>query len=141
MKILGNSNSQIIDTLVTDLVVTSAERDEITLSPEVIGAVEELKAFNYSSIYKNEKVNSEKEKVGRAFDLIFRRFLRDVKGKNRESLIYRHFLDKRPLYVERTSPPEMVRDYIATMTDRYFVSVLQDCIIPAVQSAGWEPAG
>ena len=35
-----------------------------------------------------------------------------------------------PLYIDTTTPEEMVRDFIAGMTDAYFLRLAKDLLIP-----------
>ncbi len=53
VRILGNTNGHIIDTLVTNIIETSDDVQGISFSDEVFSAVEEMKAFNYEYIYKS----------------------------------------------------------------------------------------
>ena len=56
VAILGNKNSKIIDTLVTDLIKNSLDSDRLSLSKEVSDALKKLKQFNYEKIYLNPKI-------------------------------------------------------------------------------------
>lgn len=127
---LGRSNGEIVDTLVKDVILTSWQNNFIAFSPEVSQLVKTLKDFNYHTIYLNSKVNQEKNKIKQAFALLFERFLTDIEEQNRDSFIYKHFLNSRREYQQAVTPPEMVRDFIATMTDRYFTALLEHLFIP-----------
>jgi dGTPase len=57
--------------------------------------------------------------------------LNDLKDGKKSSRIYKHFLEtKHESYLNNTNDAEKVRDFIAGMTDRYYVEVLQDLTIP-----------
>jgi len=133
---LGRSNGEIIDTLVKDVILTSFQNNFIAFSPEVSELVKILKEFNYRTIYLNSQVNQEKTKIKQGFALLFNQFLADITGENEKSLIFRHFLNSRPQYRDKVSPPEMVRDFIATMTDRYFTAVLEMLVMPTIALKG-----
>ena len=62
---------------------------------------------------------------------MFEHFLDDLKHKRASSVIFRHFLNNRSeSYLEETSGPGKVRDYLATMTDRYFSRVFSSRFVP-----------
>lgn len=132
-KILGENNSSIIDTLVKDVIVSSYNNDHLEFSEEVSQALKDLKRFNYESIYFNAKLKSERKKIENGFRVLFETFLNDIVKNNTESDIFRYFLNsKKELYIEGTNDAEKVRDFIASMTDRYFKYQLEKNTIPAV---------
>ncbi len=138
---LGSTNGEIIDTLVKDVVFNSYEKDYVCFSKEISDALFRLKKFNYENIYLSEKIKHDHEKIERGFKVLFEIFLKDLKQGNKSSRIFKHFLitkDKR--YLEMTNDAEKVRDFIAGMTDRYFVEVLQDLTIPRISLLELQPA-
>jgi dGTPase len=63
--------------------------------------------------------------------ILFDIYLNDIQENNRESKIFKHFLDhKFPEYLENFSPAEKVRDFIATMTDRYYNEEIKAYLLP-----------
>lgn len=132
--ILGNNNGKIIDTLVKDITLNSYEKPYITFSSEVGYALKELKAFNYKYIYNNDKLKKERKKIEKGFEVLFETYLEDVTSKNKESDIYKHFLNsKKAEYKDSISDAEKVKDFIASMTDRYFKYQLEKMTIPMVK--------
>ncbi len=132
--ILGSSNSEIINSLVCDLVQNSLGLDRICLSPRVLEAFISLRDFNYRRIYSRKEIRRERERISGAFRLMFEYFLDDVEKNRSSSIIFRHFLGNRSeRYLAETSRPEKVRDYLATMTDRYFSQVFTDQFVPRMQ--------
>ncbi|MDA3839046.1 MAG: HD domain-containing protein [Candidatus Delongbacteria bacterium] len=133
-SILGNNNSKIIDTLVKDITLNSYEKPYIGFSSEIGNALKELKAFNYKHIYNNEKLKRERKKIEKAFETLFETYLDDLITENRDSDIYEHFLNSKNIeYKESISDVEKVRDFIASMTDRYFKFQLEKITIPMVK--------
>jgi dGTPase len=133
VKILGKNNSSIIDTLVKDIIVNSWKKDRLEFSPKTAQALRELKQFNYKSIYLNEKLKPERKKIENGFEVLFETFLEDLEKENRRSDIYGHFLDsKNETYQKETNDAEKVRDFIASMTDRYFKWQLEKITIPLI---------
>lgn len=128
---LGNTNSQIIETLIKSVIVNSHEQDWIAFDEETSHYLLELKKFNYKHIYTDDNVKTSNQIIYRTMGLMFAKYLDDIAKGNRESKVFKHFLDfKAPEYLERFSPPEYVRDFIATMTDRYYNEEIKDYLLP-----------
>jgi len=130
---VGTKNDEIINTLVIDLVENSYGQNCISYSKEISESVRDYKDFNYSCIYHNERLLSEKEKIETMYKIIYKKFLEDRECEDRASKIYRHFMDVDWIskeYFENSSPAEQVRDYIAGMTDRYFERVFKEIMLP-----------
>jgi len=128
---LGSSNSGIINSLVCDLVNNSLDRDTIRLSRPASEAFISLRDFNYRRIYSRREIRRERERIAGAFRLMFEHFLDDLEHNRSSSIFFRHFLANRSeKYLAETSPPEKVRDYLATMTDRYFNKVFAGQFVP-----------
>ncbi len=130
-KNLGNTNGEIIDTLVKDVVYNSHNRPYICFGARISRLLLRLKKFNYRRIYFSNHLKRDHQKIERGFEVLFSSFLKDLEGKNLQSRIYRHFLHtKHKSYLNITGNAEKVRDFIGGMTDRYFVEALSDMVIP-----------
>lgn len=128
---LGNKNSQIIETLIKSVIVNSHEQDWIAFDEETSHYLLELKKFNYKYIYTDEKVKTSNNIIYRTMGLMFDKYLDDIEKGNRESKVFKHFLDFKALeYLEKSLPAEQVRDFIATMTDRYYNEEIKDYLLP-----------
>ena len=128
---LGNTNSQIIDTLIRSVIINSYGQDWIAFDEETSYYLLELKKFNYENIYTNEKVKKSNKIIYRTMGIMFDKYLEDIEKNNRDSKIFKHFLDhKSEAYREVFSPAEQVRDFIATMTDRYYNEEIKDYLLP-----------
>ena len=128
---LGNTNSQIIDTLIKSVIINSYDQDWIAFDEETSKYLLELKRFNYKHIYTDENVKTSNQIIYRTMGMMFEKYLDDIQNNNRNSKIFKHFLDhKAKQYLERFSPAEQVRDFIATMTDRYYNEEIKDYFLP-----------
>lgn|SRR5512139_173050 len=128
---LGTTNGAIVYNLVEDVIKNSAGRDAVAFSAEVSDALRELKTFNYRYIYQNPKIKGEEQKIGRLFALLFELYLEDFKKERRDSALFGGFLEgMSPDYLEGNSPAEIVRDFIAGMTDDYFLKQCQERLLP-----------
>ncbi|OFV68572.1 MAG: metal-dependent phosphohydrolase HD sub domain protein [Candidatus Syntrophoarchaeum caldarius] len=133
-EVIGNENRDIVNTLIIDVIENSWECDYISLSKEVAEALDEFKRFNYEKIYENPVVNREVDKIEKMFRLMFGEFLHDLEADKRDSRIFQHHIDlikdKNPSYADETSNAEIVRDFIAGMTDKYFSDTMMELYFP-----------
>ena len=121
-RVLGNTNGTMVYRLVTDVIQNSRGTAGLAFSPRVSAALKELKDFNLQRIYLNPRIKQGLQDMGSLFEYLFRRYLNDIRRDNRDSPIFVHFLrDMAPRYREAHQPAEIVRDFIAGMTDRYFI--------------------
>ena len=128
---LGNTNSQIIETLIKSVIVNSYDQDWIAFDDETSYYLLELKKFNYKHIYTDDNVKQSNAIIHRTMGMMFEKYLEDIKNGNRTSKVFKHFLDfKVPEYREGFSAAEQVRDFIATMTDRYYNEEIKDYLLP-----------
>jgi len=140
-KVLGIHNGQIIETLVSDVVQVSFGNNFVAFSDTISEALYTLKKFNYERIYKSPKLKVNHGRIKRGFEILFDHYLQDLKGNNRESTLFRHYLDaKSGNYLDKTRDELKVRDYISSMTDRYFTRMLEKLIVPQVFSLQLENA-
>lgn len=132
VNVLGNTNGKIVYRLVEDLISQSQGRDEIRFSPRISQALLALKQFNYKHIYKNKRIKTQAQKIERLYEILFETFLQDLKTDRRSSVIFTEFLDgMQESYIERSKPAEIVRDFMAGMTDDYFLRTGRELLIPS----------
>jgi dGTPase len=134
-EILGDSNREIINTLIYDLLENSDTDDGgyISYSPEVEKALISLRTFSKIHIYNNKKLTSEREKVRQMYAILFATYLNDLENELKDSKIFTDFIDTSWInqnYLASATLPELVRDFIAGMTDRYFAKRYEECVIP-----------
>ncbi len=133
-RVLGDTNGTIVYTLVEDLVANSLNRGDLNFSSDVGFALKKLKKFNEKFIYKDSRVKGQTAKIKRMFELLFEKYLEDLETGNENSAIYKGFLGgMSPKYMEQTPPAAIVRDFIAGMTDEYFLSQCRKNFIPEMK--------
>ena len=124
VKLLGNTNGSIVYNLVTDVIQNSYGKPYAAFSPEVSEALKHLKQFNLDRIYRNPKIKQHLQNINGLYGHLFEKFRTDIEKEDRESVIHVGFLKgKSGSYLENHSPAEIVRDFIAGMTDRYFLNL------------------
>ena len=131
VEFLGNTNSLIIDTLVKSVILNSYEKDFVSFDEETSFYLYKLKKFNYDRIYTDANVKKSRMIVDKSMDILFDQYLEDLKKQNLQSKIFYQFLDsKNEKYISSFSNPEKVRDFISTMTDRYYNEEVKTYLLP-----------
>ena len=127
--VLGNNNKDIINTIILDIVENSKDKPYIKMSDKIYDALDKLKEFNYSNIYNKANNEFGKEYYSNAFESLFEKYLSDLNTNNKESSIYKVYLNNMDnSYIENTKKERIVIDYIAGMTDNFFISEYNNCI-------------
>ncbi len=130
---IGDKNAAIINNMTVDIIENSYGKDYILLSPQTYQDLKTAKQENSEKIYQNEAVKGEYEHTIRPmFRQVFEWLLQDVKEEKADSPVFRHhvkyvkgktkFYGSRRDYLEER-PEQIVADYIASMTDDYFLSL------------------
>ncbi len=122
---LGNTNGEIINTLVIDLVENSYEKDCIQLSKEKGEALEKLINENVRLIYKADKITRYEKIAQTTIEGLFVSLLNSLedfeKLKNSDNKVYRMFynyiIDKD--YDQNESDAQKAIDFLAGMTDSF----------------------
>lgn len=135
----GKSNPEIINNLIVNIVENSYGKDCIVMDDAYYKAIKATKKENYEKIYFNEAVDRiYEERIRPMFHLMYEQLLSDLKAGNTSSIIYKHHIDYvkentatygYDKYLNGTEPNQMVVDFIASMTDDYFVDLF-DYLFP-----------
>jgi dGTPase len=129
---LGNTNREILSVLASEIIRHSYNKEYIAISEEAYEALRILRRFNFQHIYVHPKLKVESSKIKHSYRILFDFLLQDLKDQNRESYLWIHFLHKRSeKYLSETNPVQMVIDYIAGMTDNFFVRTLESVFVPS----------
>jgi dGTPase len=118
--VLGPTHSARIGTLVRDVVVETlgAGLAGIRMSPPVLDALLDLRAFMFASVYENERATAEFKKASGIMTGLWERV------RERPAA----FLDRRTLEAEGLDAA--ARDFLAGMTDRYAIALFEQLFIP-----------
>ncbi|MDH3359349.1 MAG: phosphohydrolase, partial [Desulfobulbaceae bacterium] len=132
-QVLGASNGKIVYRLVADLISNGCADDKIFFSTEIAQALKKLKQFNYEHIYRNPIIKKDYETISICYRVLFETYLEDMLREKKQSPVFIDFLDDKPAnYLEDHVPAALVRDFIAGMTDNYFLKTAAalGCRIP-----------
>lgn len=123
INVLGSTNRDIINTIVLDIINNSLNKSYISMSKTVFNAIKELKDFNYKNIYYKANTKEQLDMYEDAFNKLFVFYLDELKNEKKEAKIYKVFLDEMDeFYIKNNSNERIVIDYIAGMTDDYFLN-------------------
>lgn len=128
---IGSYNAEIINNLIVNIIENSYGKPYIKMDNEHFFALKKAKADNYELIYKNKIVKDEIENtVHPMFNELYEKLLSDLISKKYNSPIYLHHIDyvnkahyNHKIPYEKTEPNQIVVDYIASMTDDYFIDL------------------
>ena len=119
-SVLGKSNKEIVNSIVTDVINNSLGKNYIKLSNEVFEAIKNLKDFNYKNIYYKAYTEEEKQKLKVMLNTLYNAYINDLNNNNEESNIIKSYLaNMSDEYKNNNSKERIVIDYIAGMTDDY----------------------
>ncbi len=122
LAVLGNTHRDRINTLVTDLIDSSFQKDCISMSDICLEHMNLLRDFMFQNVYHNRKVKKDEalQQVRTIIESLYGHF-----QENPEQLP-KDFQDMIPEF----GLDEMVKDHIAGMTDRYAMNLYADLFAP-----------
>ncbi|WDN89977.1 dGTPase [Desulfosarcina sp. BuS5] len=127
VEILGDTNGTIVYNLVSDIIMNSFKKAHLSFSTKISNALKRLKTFNMEYIYLNPEIKKKKGFIKESFKILFERYIEDLENENRTSVIFTGFLeDMSDGYIDSHNYAEIVRDFIAGMTDKYFLRHCSD---------------
>lgn len=131
VRVLGMTNREIVGNLCNDIIVNSYKKGCICFSEPVYEAYRKMKEFNYAKIYNCGLLIRQKEKFEKMVSSLFDVYIDDIEHNRTEMDIFKHFLSCHTgKYIETEPPERMVADYIAGMTDHYFLKQYELRFIP-----------
>ena len=131
-KVMGKRNAIIINNLTVDIVNNSYGRDRIAMSETMFADLKRAKRQNYELIYEREGlVEGAGNVVERMFAELYEHLLADLAAGDESSPVFKHHVSQLAAkstsisaekYLE-TEPNQIVVDYLASMTDSYFMAL------------------
>lgn len=119
VKVLGKSHGERINTLICDIVKTSADKPEILMSDEVFSAMKALREFMFETVYVDSEAKGEDEKARKVIRILFETFMEKP-----------HLLGNLGADIERFGLEQTVCDYIAGMTDNFAIYKFNEIFVP-----------
>lgn len=130
---IGVENAEIINNMIVNIVENSYRKDYIMLDSKYYDAMRIAKKENYEHIYFNKKLDRiYSENVAPMFREVYEKLYTDLTAGDEESVIFKHHIEyveearsyyETPNVYKDEEPNQIVVDYIASMTDDYFVDL------------------
>ena len=119
VRILGDSKSRRITTMITDLVLNS-QAEDMGFSQDVEEAYKLLKDFMYSTVYVDKQAKREEKKVDKVVAELYGRLCDDpaLMPNFYMQIAYREGIDR------------AVADYISGMSDHFAIRLFEDWFVP-----------
>ena len=128
---IGRYNAEFIHNMTVNIIENSYGEALIRMDSAHFAAISAAKRENYERIYHNAEVRRVfDEAVRPMMEALYGRLLADLTAGREESPIFSHHIAyvnaahyKRRAPYEATEPNQLVVDYIASMTDDYFIEL------------------
>ena len=122
--VLGQTHSERINTLVSDVIHSSMGRPVIAMTPATENAMLELRSFMFERVYRNPVAKGEESKARRIIQELYHYYMDHPEKLPAD---FRPQLDLEGL-------PRVVCDYVAGMTDKYAVYKFEEIFVPTAWS-------
>lgn len=131
---IGTQNAEIINNLIVNLLQNSYGKPYLKLDEEYFEALRQAKRENYEMIYRNKELDDLYEnEIRPMFGELYGELLRQAKSGKQDTILYRHhisYVKKNNFRIpegvmpyEETEPNQMVVDFLASVTDDYFLAL------------------
>lgn len=135
-RLIGVKNSDIISNVIVNIIKNSINCPGLNMDEEIFQDLKALIAENNEVIYNNRELNQPYFEIVRPLmALLYDRLVDDLQNEQYQSPIYRHYVNDKiqgrmyhdPERRFLTVPPdEIVTDFIASMTDDYFIDICRE---------------
>ncbi|MBF0117854.1 MAG: deoxyguanosinetriphosphate triphosphohydrolase [Desulfobacterales bacterium] len=127
-KVLGKTHSERATTMIRDLIFSSSLKDEkfrLMISDEVSSAIEILRDFLYENVYRSSKVHNEFIKAKKILSELYEFLLKN------EVILEKKLSELGMSHLNGNHKEQLVCDFIASMTDRYALSIYTKHFFPS----------
>ena len=129
--LIGSINSEIINNLVVNIIENSYGKPYIRMDKEHFDALKTAKRENYARIYESAATRTKLDTTAKPMmEQIYGQMLDDLRAGKKDSPIFRHHVDyinstryRRDTPYGKEDPNRIVADFIASMTDDYFIDL------------------
>ncbi len=126
---IGVSNTEIINNLIVNIIENSYGKPYISMDREHFEALRLAKKENYKLIYGDDRSRAD-PRIRPMMAEIYEQMKKDLLAGRERSPVFTHHINyilptrrKRRIPYEENDPDQIVVDYIASMTDDYFVDL------------------
>lgn len=127
-NILGSTNWEFIQNASANIIKNSIGRDCLAMDEEVFEAIIAIKDQNNAEIYQTDAAHKTLDTyIAPMMARLYEQFLADLEAEDETSYIYRHHLNawmlKNNVAYREEDANAIVVDYLASMTDEYFIDL------------------
>ena len=128
---IGSFNAEIINNLVVNIIENSYGKPYIKMDKQHFEALKKAKQDNYALIYESEATRARLDRTAQPMMAeIYDQLLDDLLHGKTHSPVFTHHINyvnqtyyARPIPYEHSEPNQIIVDYIASMTDDYFIDL------------------
>lgn len=129
----GNHPKAILEYFSEDLLEQSYGHPWIRISQKADQYLRILRQLNYTHFYFHPLLKKESEKIQHSYRILCDFLLKDHLELNEKSVLFEQFLASKHVdYTQSVSPARAVIDFVAGMTDGFFLRTLNHCLIPGL---------
>jgi len=121
--IIGNTSSERINTLISDTIYSSVDKNDILMTPSINEAMVNLRAFLFEHVYLSHKAKREGKKAHHIIEQLYYYFMENPERLKGE---FAHMILE-----SKYSNSKIVCDYIAGMTDVYATNIFCSIFVPS----------
>ena len=119
--ILGDSTTTRLDMLIHNIITNSMDKNDIIMSPDVLEAMQDLRRFMFSNVYKNPLAKGEEVKAKELLERLFYFYMEHPMEMPAQFTT---------MVTEGEKQDRAVCDYIAGMTDQYATAKFMEYYVP-----------
>ena len=120
--VLGHSVRERLNLLIHDIIIQSAERPDIRMSPYIEEAMQGLRSWMFENVYENKVPKAEEGRAQQLLVFLYRYYLEHIEELPGEYLLM--------ICEQKEQKERVVCDYIAGMSDSYSIDKFEELFIP-----------
>ena len=126
-KVLGMTTKERLNTLIHNIIMNSMGKNDIVMSEEIGGAMQDLRKFMFQNVYTNPAAKGEEAKAERLLCELYAHYMGHI-----EILPEQY----QRMHSEGEKKERVVCDYISGMTDQYAVAKYREFFLPKAWEIG-----
>lgn len=126
-KVLGMTTRERLNTLIHNIIMNSMGKNDIVMSEEIGGAMQDLRKFMFQKVYTNPAAKGEEAKAERLLCELYAHYMGHI-----EILPEQY----QRMHSEGEKKERVVCDYISGMTDQYAVAKYREFFLPKAWEIG-----
>ena len=126
-KVLGMTTKERLNTLIHNIIMNSMGKNDIVMSEEIGGAMQDLRKFMFQKVYTNPAAKGEEAKAERLLCELYAHYMGHI-----EILPEQYQM----MHSEGEKKERVVCDYISGMTDQYAVAKYREFFLPKAWEIG-----